>query len=267
MASPALEYEMESAHEFESSHEAESEQFFGALSNLARRGASWVTQAGSPQRQFALWAARQALNRGLPALGRIVAPAVGGSAASGANLATQAGSWLSGLLPQQEAEWEGEISPVRKWYPDAMLEHLGHAAAEAESEAEAEALAGAMIPLAARTIPQASAALTSATPGLVCGLAGVMRSLRSNPRTRPLVRVVPSIVRATAVNVAKQAASGARVTPQNTVRALARQTLNVLGNPQLASRAFRRSQQLDQRLHRGASVRPCGCPRCAHCGR
>ena len=85
----------------------ESEQFFGALANLARRGVGWLTAPGSPQRQAALTLARQAINQGLPALGQW-----GGG---------QAASWLGGLLPQQEYEWEGEfeISPIRKIYPDA----------------------------------------------------------------------------------------------------------------------------------------------------
>jgi hypothetical protein len=65
----------------------ESEQFFGALANLARRGAGWLAAPGSPQRQAALTLARQAINQGLPALGRWGA----GPTAS----------WLGGLLPQQ----------------------------------------------------------------------------------------------------------------------------------------------------------------------
>jgi hypothetical protein len=218
----------------------ESEQFFGALSNLARRGAGWLTTSGSPQRALALSVARRALNRGLPALGQWAGP--------------QVASGLAGLLPQQEYEWESEleISPIRRIYPDAMLEHLGHAAAETHSEAEAESLAGAMVPLAARIIPRAAPVLMRATPGLVSGVAGVVRSLHRNPATRPLLRVVPTIVRGTASTIAQQASRGVAVTPQAAVRALARQTLRVLGSPQQSVQAFRRSRALDQALHRTA---------------
>src|SRR5262249_54543710 len=155
-----------------------------------------------------LWAARQALNRGLPALGRWAGAQVGANGAAGANLGQRAASWLGGLLPQREfeSEWEGEISPVRKWYPDAMLEHLGHAAAEAHHEEEAEALAGAMIPLAARAVPSAGSVILRATPGLVCGTAGIVRSLHRSPSTRPLIRVVPSIVRRTASVIGQRVA-------------------------------------------------------------
>jgi len=270
MASAAYEYELEAlpelgAHEAGGGGESESEQFLGALANLARRGASWVTAAGSPQRRFALWAARQALNRGLPAVGRWAGSQIGGSSdgATGANLGQQAAGWLGGLLPQQEfeGEWEGEVNPVRKWYPDAMLEHLGHAAAETQHEAEAEALAGAMIPLIARAVPRASSAILRATPGLVCGAAGLVRSLHRSPTTRPLIRVVPAIVRSTANAIGQQVSSGAPVSPQAAVQTLARQTARVLGNRQAAVQAFRKSQQLDRQLHAGRT-----CSTCHRCG-
>jgi hypothetical protein len=147
-----------------------------------------------------------------------------------------------------------------------MMEHLGHAAAETESEAEAEALAGAMIPMVARIVPQAAPAITRATPGLVSGLAGVVRTLRSNPDTRPLLRVVPAIVRGTAASIANQAARGVAVTPPFTVRTLARQTLRMLGSPQQSAQAFRRSRVLDRRFHRVAGMPVGTCPPCPTCG-
>ena len=259
-------------HQSEFEGDFESQQFFGALANLARRGASWATAPGSPQRRLAVSVARRALNRGLPALGRLTGGhgrAVNGAASSA--LGSQAASWLGGMLPQQEYEAafeaELEISPIRRIYPDAMLEHLGHAAAETHSEAEAEALAGAMIPLAAAGIPRGAApALMRATPGLVSGLSGVVHSLRQSPATRPLVRVVPAIVRSTATNIARQASRGVPVTPQAAVHTLARQTLRVLGNPHQSADAFRRSRALDGHFHRSYRTScggSCGCPKCA----
>jgi hypothetical protein len=260
MSTAVSEYELEALPELGTGYagelegDRESEQFFGALSNLARRGAGWLTTSGSPQRALALSVARRALNRGLPALGQWAGP--------------QAASWLAGVLPQQEYEWESEleISPIRRIYPDAMLEHLGHAAAETHSEAEAESLAGAMIPLAARIIPQAAPVLIQATPGLASGVAGVVRSLYRNPDTRPLLRVVPSIVRGTAANIAQNTSRGVAVTPQAAVRALARQTLRVLGSPRQSAQAFRRSRALDRQLHRTAGGPVGAGPVCPSCG-
>src|SRR5690349_7996956 len=57
---------------------------------------------------------------------------------------------LSSELEVQETE----ISPVRKWYADAMLEHMGFAAAEAETEDEAAEGFLPLIPmLAAKALP------------------------------------------------------------------------------------------------------------------
>src|SRR5258706_4467125 len=55
---------------------------------------------------------------------------------------------------ESEGEAEGFVNPIRRVYPDAMMEHFGHAAATARSEAEAEAFIGALIPLATRIIPR-----------------------------------------------------------------------------------------------------------------
>jgi hypothetical protein len=278
MSAAVSEYELEVLPELGAGYESEfggdfeSQQFFGALGNLARRGAGWVTAPGSRQRQLALSVARRALNRGLPALGQLLGGRIGGAAnGAGAALGSRTASWLDGLLPQQEyeAELEGEleISPIRRIYPDAMLEHLGHAAAETQSEAEAEALAGAMIPLAAAGIPQGAApALMRAMPGLVSGLSGVVHGLRGSPATRPLVRVVPAIVRGTATNIARQASRGMPVTPQAAVRTLAQQTFRMLGSPQRSARAFRRSRALDGHFHRTYRApfeTHCNCPTCA----
>jgi hypothetical protein len=172
-------------------------------------------------------------------------------------------------LPQREyeleMEGEFEVNPVRKIYPDAMLEHLGHAAAEAQGEAEAEALASAMLPVAADAIPAASPALIRAMPGLVSAVSGVVRQLYRDPATRPLIRVIPAIVRRTAASLGQRAARGGPLTPQAAVRALAQQTLRLLGSPEQSARAFRRSQALDRHFHRTA-VPPApvnrACPSC-----
>jgi hypothetical protein len=275
MSAALSEYELEvlpelgAGYESEFEGDLESQQFFGALANLARRGAGWMTAPGSPQRQLALSVARRALNRGLPALGQLVGGV--GNGAAGAALGSQAASWLDGLLPQEEyeAELEGEfeLNPARRIYPDAMLEHLGHAAAETHSEAEAEALAGAMIPLAAASIPaRAAPILLHATPGLVTGLSGVVHGLRQSPATRPLVRIVPAIVRSTATNIAQQASRGVPVSPQAAVRMLAQQIVRMLGSPQQSARAFRRSRALDGHFHRTYRAPRgggCNCPACA----
>ena len=79
-------------------------------------------------------------------------------------------------------------NPLRRVYPDAMMEHLGHAAAEAETEAEAEAFVGALVPLAAGLVKAAAPHVARATPQLVRGLSKVTHDAArqaGHPAARP----------------------------------------------------------------------------------
>ena len=195
-----------------------------------------------------------------------------------------------------------EVSPVRKIYADAMMEHLAHESAEAQSEHEAAEhflpliplVASKLLPLAAKAIPKVAKALPKitravnrVTPQLTRGVSRITRTLFRNPRTRPLVRTIPSIARRTVANIARQAATGRAVTPQAAVRTLARQARTVLRSPRHRALAMRRSRVLDRHAHRisgtrvpqvvvnvggcGRGVpRACGCasvaPCCRACG-
>ncbi len=159
-----------------------------------------------------------------------------------------------------EGEWEGEFeeeseamaNPLRRVYPDAMMEHLGHAAAEAETEAEAEAFIGALVPLAAGLVRTAAPMVARSTPQLVRGLSTVTRVLRRNPTTRQLVRVVPAIASRTTRSLARQVARGRPITPRRAVRTLAGQTVAVLSDPRVRHRTVRRARALDRTYHRAA---------------
>jgi hypothetical protein len=294
LATTLSEYELEVFPELEvpgGGADRESKLFFRALATLARR----TRPSKRPLlTRVAVSAARQGIRGGSPALRRaasrttsvlVDAPDTSTNEPSPLTDATTSYGGTNGFVDSSGAttddpnkavasywqwgEGEEEISPIRRIYPDVMIEHLGHAAAEAQSEAEAQALAGAMVPIAARIVPRAAPAILHAAPSLVCGLAGVVRTLRRNQVTRPLVRVVPTIVRSTALKLANEALRGNGVTPQTAVRVLANPTARVLGNPRHAARAFRRSQALDRQFHRNPSpAPPCpGCQRCAAAAR
>jgi hypothetical protein len=173
---------------------------------------------------------------------------------------------------------ETEISPVRKYYVDAMLEHMGEVAAEAESEQEAAEgflplipmLAAKALPLAAKfgakmlpklagkVLPRVAKMFNRVTPRLTRGVTRITRGLHRNPRTRPLVRAVPTIARRTVATIAKRAATGRPVTPRLANRVLVAHTRRVLRNPRQAARILRRSRTLDHHIHRvnGSSVAP-----------
>jgi hypothetical protein len=174
------------------------------------------------------------------------------------------GGIVGGLLGESEyeeeleGEWEDEYedegealaNPLRRVYPDAMMEHLGAAAAEAETEAEAEAFIGALVPLAAGLVRAAAPHVARATPQLVRGLSKVARTLRRNPTTRPLVRTLPTIASRTTRSLARHAAHGRPITPHRAARTLARQTAAVLSKPQTRKQVVHRARAQDRRYHR-----------------
>jgi hypothetical protein len=165
-----------------------------------------------------------------------------------------------------EDEFEDEISPIRKIYPDAVMEHLGELAAESESEDEAAehflplvgmaaskllpVVAKAIAPKAKRALPQIAKVLTKAGPSLTRGIGKVAKVLHRNPHTRHLLRVVPSIARRTVGTIAHKAARGGHITPHAAVRTLAKQAHRVLGTPQHRAQALRNHNHLERRFHK-----------------
>ena len=247
-----LELEWEGESELEWAGQTESEEFFRRLAGLARRAAT------SPRLRRAARAAARAAGRGLGDVGAALGGRPGSVGARvGGTAGAAVGRILADLFPRSgdpelelELESEAEANPIRRVYPDALMEHLAHRAAETESEAEAEALVGALIPLAARVVPRAAPAILRATPQLARGIAGATRVLRASPATRPLVRTMPQIVRRTAASIARQAATGRPVTPQRAVTTLARQTSRTLSSPRQCVVAYQRNKALDRTYHR-----------------
>jgi hypothetical protein len=171
---------------------------------------------------------------------------------------------------EAESEFESEFelegpNPVNKVYPDAMMEHLGLAAMEAESEFEAAEhflpliplVASKLLPLAAKALPKIAGkilprvarVLSRATPKMTRAVSHLTRSLHRNPRTRQLVRAIPSVARRAVHTIAKRAAAGHPVTPRQAVKILAHANRRVLGSPQILRSVLQRSRKMDHRFH------------------
>src|SRR5262249_28981631 len=134
---------------------------------------------------------------------------------------------------EAEGELEFEINPVRKVYLDAMMEHMGHAAAEAETEQEAAEAFLPLIPLAMKALPLVGKLAAKAVPKLAPklfqgamrvmprltrGISQVARTLHRNPQTRALLRAVPQIAQRTTARIGRQLAAGRPVTPRSAAR-------------------------------------------------
>ena len=106
-------------------------------------------------------------------------------------------SSLESALESQEGE--SELNPIRKIYPDAMMEHLGELAASAESEEEAAehflpligmaaskllpVVARAVAPMAKKALPKIAQAVTRSTPQLTKAVGNIAKTLHRNPQT------------------------------------------------------------------------------------
>ncbi len=295
MAAELGEFELEGLGEFEGEFEGELEQEFeqempemfgwGDVANWAKSQWSAINTPGSWQNS-AVRAADRAILAAAPSIGSALGGTTGealGKAAQAAGTAAIPPEWRESELESEfeselELEGLGEISPVTRVYPDAMMEHLGHSAMEAESELEAAEgflpliplVASKLLPLAAKALPRIAGkvapqiagkvlprvahAVSRVTPHLTRSVGNLARTLYRHPQTRPLLRVVPSIARRAVTSIARQAAAGRPVAPHQAVRILAQQNHRVLSNPQIVNRVMRRSHLMDGRYHRLAGI-------------
>ncbi|MBK8975643.1 MAG: hypothetical protein IPM29_06930 [Planctomycetes bacterium] len=233
--------------DFEADFDDQDEAFLGGAWD-------WLGRSGSPQRRLALMAARAALRGG----GAFAGGALGGRFGHprlGRVLGGSLGGGLAGLLPDREAEWEwegeceGECEDAAGAL-DAAMSHLGDLASRVDSNAEAEAFLGALVPLAARLIPRAASVLRRASPAVTRGISALTRTLRSSPQGRRMVRAVPTIVRRTAYDLARQYARSGRMTPARAARTLARNTANTLADRRSLVRALQRCRLQNRRYLR-----------------
>lgn len=267
MAIGLSEYELET--EFEDEFESPEMFDLGSIGQWASNTWNKILTPGTNERRIFLDTDKAVLSGSLGALGGMV----GG--APGAVLGGAAGTALgSALAPpsayESEFELEDEISPIRKIYSDAMMEHLAHDASMAESEEEAvegllplvPVVASKLLPvvakaapkIASKVLPKAARAISTVSPHLTRGVSNMTRTLFRHPPMRPLVRTIPSIARRTVHSVAKRALAGQPITPQTALRTLRYHTRRVIGNPRQMATSMKRSIALDKRFHRTTGI-------------
>jgi hypothetical protein len=251
-----LEYELEYEDELENDYELEDEYELEGASPVWR-GAYIMGEAETEA--FFEDLAEYAAGGGRGGLGGVASAAAHAALGSGS-----LGVPLARIGRESEdGTYVDPKSGLTRLKPLVVMEHFGHAMAEAESETEAEAFLPFLAPLAfkalgavaKRAAPHLLRAARRVAPRLVRGSSRVLRTLRRDPRTRPLVRVLPTIVRRTAADVVRDVQRGRPASPQRAAQQLAAQAQQVLSSPQQCVRAYRRSSALDRRYHR----------QCQHC--
>jgi hypothetical protein len=225
------------------------EQFFGR----AFRGIGRLVQRAAP-------ILRSVARVAAPIVGKVVAGALPGPFGA---LASQG---LNALLSEHEHEHElgeheheheHELSEHEVSHElgehEAMAEAMAHYAAQAEHELEAEAMVGAATTV---TISRRDRrALRRLVPHLVRGAAILTRILRLRRRTRPIVRVVPTIIRRTVRALSRSAAAGRPITRRRAGAIMARQTRRVLSSPRYCAAVLRRNVRASRAVIRPRALR------------
>lgn len=220
----------------ESEGENEGEQFFGKIGRFLKKAAPVLKNVA-----------------------RVAAPIVG--TAIGGPLGGKIGSIAGKLLGESEHEgyYESELESEAEFEAvmegpmseqQAIGELMAAAASRAATDMEAEAQIGSATAIVLS--PAERDALRSVLPNINRGVAVLTRILRRSPATRPAVRVIPTIVKRSAVTLRKQAAAGRPVTRQAAARAVATQTRRVLGSPSTCAKAVRRNVNATRAAARSA---------------
>ena len=147
---------------------------------------------------------------------------------------------------EDDYELEAEFEYMLSAEDEAMMYHLANLAANTESEAEAEAFFGAIASLASKALPLAR----KYAPTLIQGAAKLGRSIWKSPRTRRLVKAVPSVIEGTVKDVASQYSKGKPINRQLVTRALAGNTAKVLQSPKRTKSSMREADIATQSIGR-----------------
>lgn len=148
-----------------------------------------------------------------------------------------------------DGEFEGDHEADYETHVSAMMEHLGHQAAQAKTEGEAFAF---LAPLAGMALKAVAPKLAGAAGKVMTkGLGGMVKSLFKSGKTKGLVRALPGVVRKTASQIGRQAAAGRPMNAQAVATTLARNAQKTLGDPRRVMQTLQRSRKLDSNVHRG----------------
>ena len=227
--------EFEDESSFES--EDEGEQFFGKIGRFLKRAAPMLKKVAKVA---------------IPLVGTAIAGPAGGAIGSLASKALGEGEFEAEGEDEFEGEGEQEmtheIASHELTHNEAVAEMMADAASREAHEGEAEAMAGA----ATVTVisPADRRAMRRILPHLVRGTAILTRILRRRRVTRPVVRVVPTIMRRAVKDLKRQAAKGIPITRRRAARAAAKQVRRVLSSPRACAAAITRNVKVSRAYKR-----------------
>jgi hypothetical protein len=264
------EAELHELHEFEGEGELEGELElegeFESGEHFFKGAMKWIKKAAPILRKVAKVAA--------PIVGSAIGGPVGGFLGKAASSLLEGEGALGELGEMHELgethefegelefEGEGESEIAHEIAQHELTEHeikaeiMAHEAAHEQHEYESEALSGC----SAITVisPADRSALRRLLPHMVRGVTVLTRILRRRRITRPAVRVMPTIVRRSVLQLKRQASAGTPITRRAVARTVASQVRRVLGSPRITATAVSRNLRTNRlaqrpRRHRRAA--------------
>ena len=154
---------------------------------------------------------------------------------------------------EYEYEAEPELETIPLTSPSAMAEVLATVAANTPNEAEAEAMAGAATVMALSA--KERAVLRDVIPRLVQVTCVLTRLLRRKRATRPVVRVLPTLVKSTAAPLVRRVETGKPVTGPVVARVMKTQTRKLLTKPAVTKAAVKRNAKATKQVVKKVSQR------------
>lgn len=121
---------------------------------------------------------------------------------------------------------------------EAMAQQLAADSAAVADDRAAECLAGGVV---VQIFAPAPVEVKRVLPAVLHRTSRLVRFLRRRPRTRPFLRLLPSIERRTAAALVRRAKRGRRITRRTAVGTLRRQTARMFRSPRRVVRALRRN--------------------------
>jgi len=223
----------EGEDEDESSFETEDEgeQFFGKIGRFLKRAAPMLKQIAKVA---------------VPLVGTAIGGPAGAALGGLASKALGEGEYEDEV--EGEQEMTHEIASHELTHNEAVAEMMADAASREMHEGEAEAMAGAAT--VSVISPADRRALRRILPHLVRGTAILTRILRRRRITRPMVRVVPTIMRRAVKDLKRQAAKGIPITRKRAAVATAKQVRRVLSSPKACAAAITRNVKVSRAYKR-----------------
>lgn len=203
----------------------EDDPFWDDLRSWAGRTLKRIRTPGTAERKWTIGIGKGSLTAGGGLLGLGLAGPPGG--VIGSALGTVIGH---GIYPDRFA---GE--------DDFALEELAENAAEAATDEGAIAYVRAMIPIVIRTCPGSKVNLIGNSHIMMNALKKIVRALRYKRFHRPMIRLVPSILRASIRKLQKAERKGKKVTPGKTYRVVLSQARSLLRNPRRSAKLLGRN--------------------------